>query len=474
MFTSLFLHFFDTHFLEEVGGRSATAPYIERELSLATRLAIVAADEVLVPAASYFERPECRRVIEEFEPVFDAGVIYLVGGGSSTEEYLESKLEQYRPGTEQRHAYEAAARASLHHPPYRSRQRSTTEDIAVFWQDTLEMPDFPAAIFGKQLQLPTDLEVAWATVPERLGRDAFIVEYVQPLIFGRDLNVVARNRLHGVINQGYFASYARELSAGLVTDLVYLASRHALTSGGRDLPFKAFRERLRAQRVLDEVIGATPVRLLELRQDPRVTAAIASAVSDAPGLPFERAQLELALQAPPDLRSLLQTVITTPRGKRGATRYHRAIERLLTALFGHSLVDPRVEEKVDAGTRRIDIFYRNASFTGFFRWVHQTYTAPYLVIECKNYTDDPSNPELDQVTGYFAPWRTRVGFLVCRSLRDRQRMIQRCRYAAHADRGIVIVLEDTDLERLVQGGIDPRWGGFQSQYLASRVDELVI
>lgn len=474
MLQSLFLHYFDAHFLEEVAGSHTTAPHVRRELSLATRLALLAADEILVPAASYFERLDCREVVNQLEPAFEAGVIYLVGGGSSSEEYLESKLDQYRPGSEQRQAYEDAARAIIHHPPFRSRQRSTTEDIIVFWQDTLEMPNFPTAVFGKQIQLPTDLEVAWAAAPERLGQDAFIVEYVQPLVFGEDTNLIARNRLHGVINQGYFASYARELGAGLVIDLVYLASRHALTSGGPDLPLKAFRDTLRSAGVLAEAATESAMRLLELRHDPRVVAALSLALSQAPGVPYEQAQLELALQAPPDLRSMLQAVLTTQRGKRGATKYHRAIERLLSALFGHSLVDPRVEERLDRGTRRVDILYRNASFTGFFRWIHQTYTAPYVVIECKNYTDDIANQQLDQVTGYFAPWRTKVGFLVCRSLRNRQLMIDRCRYAAHAGRGIVVVLEDADLERLAAGGIDPRWNAFQSRYLAARVDEIVM
>lgn len=457
MLPSLFLHYFDAHFLEEVAGSRATLPHVRQELSIATRLAVLAANEIVVPAASYFERPECREVIDQLEPAFEAGVVYLVGGGSSSEEYLESKLDQYRAGSEQRAAYEAAARATVHHPPFRSRERSTTNDIIVFWQDTLEMPGFPSAVFGNQVQLPTDLEMAWAAVPERLGQDAFITEYVQPLVFPDSPNLVARNRLHGVINRGYFASYARELGSGLVSDLVYLGSRHALTSGGLDLPFKPFRDALRSSGMLSEAATASAVRLLELRQDPRVVAALLDALSQAPGTAHEGAQLELALRTPPDLRPLVQAVLVTQRGKRGATKYHRAVERLLSTLFGHSLADPRIEERIDGGTRRVDIFYRNTAFTGFFRWIHQAYTAPHVVIECKNYTDDIGNSELDQVTGYFAPWRTNVGFLVCRSLRNRRLMVDRCRYAAHAGRGIVLVLEDSDLQSLAAGGTDPRW-----------------
>jgi hypothetical protein len=144
-------------------------------------------------------------------------------------------------------------------------------------------------------------------------------------------------------------------------------------------------------------------------------------------------------------------------------------------LFQFSLTDPRIEEPIDEGRKRIDIRYRNVARDGFFHWIaiHNRFGGtPYVMSECKNYTGDVANPELDQLTGRFAPWRGRVGLLLCRHLKDRALFVARCRDAAMANRGWVIVLDDDDLSELALMGVDPRWQAGQSQYLAAKMDEL--
>jgi hypothetical protein len=78
----LFLHFFDTHFLQEKGvARFPDQAY--REARLATRLAVMLADEVIVPAASFVESDLCVRIFREFSPDVFGTQIALTGGGSS-------------------------------------------------------------------------------------------------------------------------------------------------------------------------------------------------------------------------------------------------------------------------------------------------------------------------------------------------------------------------------------------------------
>ncbi len=152
----------------------------------------------------------------------------------------------------------------------------------------------------------------------------------------------------------------------------------------------------------------------------------------------------------PDFQALLDAVTCVPTGRSDATRFHHGIEALLSALFYPSLVGPQLEDAIHAGRKRIDITYTNTAEHGFFRWL-ATHGTPCksIFVECKNYADDPANPELDQIAGRFSPLRGQVGLLVCRSFKDKERFLDRCRDTARDHRGYVLALDDADLAQLV-------------------------
>jgi hypothetical protein len=152
----------------------------------------------------------------------------------------------------------------------------------------------------------------------------------------------------------------------------------------------------------------------------------------------------------PSLSGLLAAVQAVPVGTENATAYHRAVEQLLSALFTPGLSEPIIEDRLHEGRKRVDITYVNRDAHGFFRWITDHYPpAPYVYVECKNYSADPGNPELDQLTGRFSPKRGRVGLLICRSFTNKDLFIKRCRDSALDDRGFVIPLDDSDLADLV-------------------------
>jgi hypothetical protein len=72
-----------------------------------------------------------------------------------------------------------------------------------------------------------------------------------------------------------------------------------------------------------------------------------------------------------------------------------------------------------------------------------------IFVECKNYAEDPANPELDQLAGRFSPKRGQVGILVCRKIGNKKRMAERCRDTANDNRGYVIALDDDDLKKII-------------------------
>jgi hypothetical protein len=156
----------------------------------------------------------------------------------------------------------------------------------------------------------------------------------------------------------------------------------------------------------------------------------------------------------PDLKALLAAAVAVKSGKAGASEYHKAIESLLSALFYPRLASPEIEYPIHNGRKRIDIAYANAAQRGFFEWLGKHHPCAMIFVECKNYAEDPANPELDQLSGRFSPKRGKVGLLVCRKITDKERMIERCRDTANDDRGFIIALDDRDLATIVDTFLD--------------------
>jgi hypothetical protein len=461
----LFLHFFDVHFLDEVTSGRRRVPGIEEEAERATRYAALMAEKLFVPAASYFESPMCRRVIDRLGALHNAGVLVLVGGGGSVLEFAFDKTEQYDEGGAQHSTYAEVLAGDLEiDAPFRARGRSATTDLWSAWGDQAGVPDLALAVFGRSVpQLSLTFEDDWAALRERLDGRAFTPEYVAPILLGPKPNPVAQGRLAGWVNSAYFDSYCRELETGLVTDLVHLGSNVTASGLYPHLPYEAIRSELRAVGVLHQVDTCDPARLLELREDPRVITAGLRAV-EAANAHLSRRGLgpQLKIVALEDLQPLVAALKATRTGRRAAGAYHRRAFELIGELFHQSFGPGQIEAEIDEGRKRLDAIWPNIAETGFFKWVHsrinRTGGGPFVVGEMKNYQDDVANPELDQLSGRFAPWRSHVGLLVCRSFKNKALFFERCRDAYQAGRGLVIPLDDGDLEALTLVGTDASWG----------------
>jgi hypothetical protein len=278
----LFLHFFDPHFLDQVS-RGRNSDFIAGEARRATRLAVLTAQTVFVPAASYIESSLCAETVNEYRSLFDTGQITLVGGEANLVDFAASKLLQYEPGGERYGRYESVLSSTAATPPFRSRRRSATVDINVAWRRRLD--DLSVILDGLPYGGLENLEERWEQVPESLGGRAFTPEYVAQLLFepmqtiGPQLIVV--RRAGSEINSAYFASYTTELDAGVVTDLMYLNSPGTGSDTSLNLPYGALLRALESHRMADPVLGARPERLIELRSHPDVVAAIVTAVGQS-------------------------------------------------------------------------------------------------------------------------------------------------------------------------------------------------
>ncbi|OSQ48083.1 hypothetical protein [Thalassospira alkalitolerans] len=150
-------------------------------------------------------------------------------------------------------------------------------------------------------------------------------------------------------------------------------------------------------------------------------------------------------------RELPRVLAGIPTGNNDADVYHNCVLGILTFLFYPNLINPIKEMAIHQGRKRLDIKYTNTGERGFFSSILQSpqTRALSVPVECKNYSTDINNPELDQLTGRFGHTRGFLGFLLCRSVNDRARLLQKCKDAALDGRGVIIILEDNDLNEML-------------------------
>ena len=156
--------------------------------------------------------------------------------------------------------------------------------------------------------------------------------------------------------------------------------------------------------------------------------------------------------------SLSAALLKIDPGRNDADRYHRLVMGVLTTLFYPKLIQPHLEWKINSGRKRIDIVFTNAADTGFFaqRRSDHKVNANSIIVECKNYSKDIANQEIDQLLGRFDENRGRFGILTCRSIDDEKILRERCKDASSRSRGYIIVLTDDDLIYMLRAKAEMR------------------
>lgn len=126
-----------------------------------------------------------------------------------------------------------------------------------------------------------------------------------------------------------------------------------------------------------------------------------------------------------------------------------------------------MEREIHQGRKRIDIVYENAATEGFFYRLHNTHQIPSgsIYVECKNYSTDVTNPELDQLAGRFGVNRGKAGLLLSRSVEDMDLLKNRCTDTFRDDRGLIVPLVDNDHVELL---------GYVARYDYPSVDAFLV
>ncbi|MGB8354352.1 MAG: hypothetical protein WCD79_10720 [Chthoniobacteraceae bacterium] len=146
-------------------------------------------------------------------------------------------------------------------------------------------------------------------------------------------------------------------------------------------------------------------------------------------------------------QALMDKLTDIPSGSQDAYSYHNLMTGILEFLFYPHLITPVKEREIHDGRKRIDIVMNNAAMSGIFHLLHSVRRifCPHVFIECKNYTNEIANPELDQLSGRFGTNRGLFGILCCRHFEDRDLFVKRCRDTHRDGRGLIIGLSDDQI-----------------------------
>ena len=153
-----------------------------------------------------------------------------------------------------------------------------------------------------------------------------------------------------------------------------------------------------------------------------------------------------------DLLRLVAGLAKIPKGKKAAGQFHTAIQDILRTLFKGRLGTIEKETPIFSGIKRVDLKAANDQREGFFVNLREHYhlKCPYIFFECKNYAEDPNNPEFDQLLTRLNPTSTQVGYIVCRQIKDSSRALQRCKeaYLREDRKKLMLWLTDEDMIEL--------------------------
>lgn len=173
---------------------------------------------------------------------------------------------------------------------------------------------------------------------------------------------------------------------------------------------------------------------------------------------------------------LIHRLKSLPSGKENAEEYHRVIFQCLNHIFKESLKRGQKEVRMNEGRKRVDIVFNNQAINGFFAHIVDRYKVfcPKILIECKNYTSDPNNPEVDQLLGRVGNLAGDLGILVCRQVQNHETLQKRCKDALGKREPVYILyFDDNDIIKLINmKGIADEEGIMD--YLLTKWDRLIM
>lgn len=167
---------------------------------------------------------------------------------------------------------------------------------------------------------------------------------------------------------------------------------------------------------------------------------------------------------------------TIPAGKDDAHKFHLISSRIFFEIFKNQLKEPVIEREINEGRGRIDITYDNKNKEGIFKNLKdlRDVPCPEIMVECKNYANDLTNNEYQQLGDRLAPQKGMLGFLLCRDKKNKKKVIQHCkdRHKNGANK-YIIVLDDKDLIELAGYKLNEEDDELINKFIDKKIKEIL-
>lgn len=272
-----FLHFFDIHFLDEYRGREN----IKSELLLATKLAFLCSDSLIIPMASYFENDTCRSIVDAIKKDIPEYGIFFVGNSRSTLEFATSKLYQYGEASTQYKIYKKIIEEGIGHDALVIKKRtSTTGAIKRDWEDSVASGSFFSEFVSLEKALPKGFHDNCSNIHSLLGGLAYVPEHINKILFGNTENhSPLGGKISSFINRSYFSSYLDTLNAcAVVTELRILHSDYVdIEKYHLHIPYKDIINHLSRKKIIHKISQNNFLYIYELKNNHEIIAEIAHA-----------------------------------------------------------------------------------------------------------------------------------------------------------------------------------------------------
>lgn len=221
----------------------------------------------------------------------------------------------------------------------------------------------------------------------------------------------------------------------------------------------------------DSYVLAFPGRLVKEQRTALVAAKIeiwdidhileifGGQISESPHAYFKSLFQSIAPPAsdPLEIR-LLNSLNSCPQGRPHWSDYQKIVGQIFESLFCPPLDSPISESPDEFNVNRRDWIFPNYADSGFWRFLRESYSADYIVIDAKNYMAAISKSQVLQIANYLKPHGAGMFAIIAtrHGANSGAKTTIREQWMSH--RKLILVTDDTQLEAMLlarSSGGDP-------------------
>jgi nucleoside phosphorylase len=250
---------------------------------LAKYAVLISTHGLVIPASYLFEIKSIDGFLKELSPVRAAGLFHLASATADLVEYAADKRHEYRDEKQIQAKYQIAEQLDGSIPEARliwlPRSGSASAQITEMWRSELVngYGIWQAPLEDKhnkrQLVLPSVIESAIYSAPDKLDGRAFVYRFLEPFL-PFDPDAAAGSKIKMLISRAYLESYLDELHAAILVDtpignLDCQIAKYGSSGNIRTVSWRGFSQMLEALNIRRQIEERfTWQQLIQLKSHP--------------------------------------------------------------------------------------------------------------------------------------------------------------------------------------------------------------